>query len=784
MLRSRYPSEAHASCPLSGSGGEPPSLQGPPEQFLAELQSTETRPDCHSHTCSGIMVRVCWPLASWAPSRIGADGMGRFLSVGVPPGARPFARDERVTSMSEEPRRDALRWSCVFAAAVLVATGGRLSAAKREAEAFAPVRLGHVKPRGWLRDVQARDLTTGYAGHLDELLQDPQTEKYLLRRENNDFVTRANNRGCRCDERGLATPPAPRTWWHAEMIGDWHDGLLRAAYLAGGARAKAKADRFIEAILKSQDGDGYIGIYPAGCRFHFAQPDGELWSQRCVLLPLLAYYELAGREDVLEAVQRAVKLTIAQYGPGKKNYFDTPKQRDCGISHGLMFLDVLEWLYRLTGDEAYRRAALSFYEDYNAARNVLVKDGQLERLLDPSIPFSGHGPDVMGFLRVTLLCYYLSGKEVYLKAWRNAIGKVERHLGVGGSPLSGHGEEIKAEGQKPDMPYEYCSTFYLLHSLIWALQKTGEARFGDMIERTLFNAAQGARFADGKALTYYSADERLWVRQRPPEGRGNHRFIYTAAFYPSCCHDSGARVYPYTISAMWMRSRGRDGDGLVAALYGPSHVRTEINGTRVSVVEETDYPFSFEIGLSMQVERPIAFPLRLRVPAWSPEPSVTAPGAAVTRDRRGFLVVTKRWQSCDRVRLTLKPTIRGERSVDGRTAVAYGPLVFSLPIPEKAEVVQRFPPVGPDRVGGFCAYQYDPADLASARRPLKLMGGKPGFGFRVVEDDTTDPRYPWDRPRLGLRGTMLGAGGQLERVTLLPMGSTLLRRTFFAASEN
>jgi len=106
-------------------------------------------------------------------------------------------------------------------------------------------------------------------------------------------------------------------------------------------------ERFVEAILASQDDDGYIGIYPKGFRFHFCGHDGELWTQRCVMLPLLAYYEFTGRKDVLDAVQRAVKLTISQYGPGTRNYFDNPGQRGSGVAHGLMFLDVLEWLYRL-----------------------------------------------------------------------------------------------------------------------------------------------------------------------------------------------------------------------------------------------------------------------------------------------------------------------------------------------------------------------------------------------------------------------------------------------------
>lgn len=676
-------------------------------------------------------------------------------------------------------------WLAAVAAAVALTSVTSSRAEQPAAEAFLPLRLGEVKPEGWLHAQLQRDLVSGYHGHLDDLLQDPNSHKFLLRPEYNDYVIRECNKACRLDAQGRAIAPSPTAWWYAEMIGDWHDSLIRAAFLTGEPKAREKADRFVEAILKSQDEDGYIGIYPRGLRYQFIGDNGELWAQRCVMLGLLAYHEFTGRKDVLEAVQRAVKLTIHQYGPSVK-YFDNPRQRSSGVAHGLMFLDVLEWLYRLTGDDEYRLAALSLYRDYCASKVVRNQDAQLARLLNPETPLGGHGPDVMGFLRIPLLCYYLSGEKPYRDAYENMVRKVERHLGVGGSPLSGQGEEITQKGQKPDMPYEFCSTFYLLHSLVWAIQKTGEARYGDMLERTLFNAAQGARFANDKALTYYSADERLWVRPHPPEGRANWRFTYTAAKYPSCCHNSGARAYPYAISAAWMRSRGQDGDGLVATLYGPCRVTTKIGGAAVTVVEKTTYPFSFDVEFSVQTPREVEFPLRLRLPSWSAEPGLVISGAAATaaRDERGFLVVSKKWKSGDTVRLTLRPTIQGRKAVDGTTAVTYGPLVFSLSIPEKAEITERFPQAEAAGLKDFYGYQYDPVDVASAKRPLALQTGKPGFGFNTVENIGSDARYPWDRSPLALHGEMIGAEGKPETVTLLPMGATILRRTFFPAWKN
>jgi len=300
-----------------------------------------------------------------------------------------------------------------------------------------------------------------------------------------------------------------------------------------------------------------------------------------------------------------------------------------------------------------------------------------------------------------------------------------------------------------------------------------------MFERALFNAAQGARFPNGKALTYYSADERLWVRQNPPEGQGNWRYLYTAACYPSCCHDSGARAYPYAIAAMWMRSRDGKSDGLAATLYGPSHMATRINGVPVEIAEKTGYPFSFDIEFSIVTKREIKFPLRLRVPIWSDTPTVTAAGAGVIRDENGFMVVTKKWKNGDRIRLSLKPAIRGKTAANGTAALTYGPLVFSLPIPERAEITQRFPQAEKAGLTGFYGYQYDPEDLAYAKRPLSLQRGKPSYGFKLLKDPAADFLHPWEHPPLKLRGKMSGAAGKMETVGLVPMGSTILRRTCF-----
>ena len=121
--------------------------------------------------------------------------------------------------------------------------------------------------------------------------------------------------------------------------------------------------------------------------------------------------------------------------------------------------------------------------------------------------------------------------------------------------------------------------------------------------------------------------------------------------------------------------------------------------------------------------------------------------------------------------------------MNGTTAVTYGPLVFSLPVPEKAEITQRFPAAEAVGLKDFYGYQYDPVDLASAKRSLSLQTGKPDFCLSVVEEKSGDSLYPWEHPPLKLRGDMVGENGRNESLILLPMGSTILRRTCFPTAQ-
>ena len=97
------------------------------------------------------------------------------------------------------------------------------------ADALAPLPLGAVLPRGWLRD-QLRIQAHGLSGHLDEFWPDVADSKWIG----------GNAEGW---ERGPY----------------WLDGLVPLAVLLDDERLKAKAARWIDHILAHQHPDGWLG---------------------------------------------------------------------------------------------------------------------------------------------------------------------------------------------------------------------------------------------------------------------------------------------------------------------------------------------------------------------------------------------------------------------------------------------------------------------------------------------------------------------------------------------
>jgi len=641
-----------------------------------------------------------------------------------------------------------------MAAAFLMVAGMSVTAVAADPAAptvrprFQFLPAGEVQPRGWLLEQIRADVTEGFTPVLDQL-----TPSYC---DMSAFETR--------NKSDLAKPKIGGLWWPGETSGNWLDGYFRMAYLSGDQKAKAEADALVEKILKNQEDDGYLGVYPKGLRYQspLGPPNnGELWDQTCLFRGLLAYSEMTGRQDVLDAVRRAVDLTISKYGDGRPYW--QAEIPGGGPAHNLMFVDVCEYFYRLTGDKKYVDFAKFLYDGYNGPEKVDEYDILVRNLSKPEKLFAGHAATLMEHLRVPLFVYYATGDDKYRAAVENIFSKTARQTGDTGAAIGD--ESFRQQLPSPYLSHEHCTMFELMNSLQSGVEKTGRADLGDWIELLSYNAAQGARLRDGSAtrgIQYQGYDNQFEASHKGIGGRC--KYSPTHEDVAVCCPPTAGKFYAYFTNYLWMRA----GDGLAAVVYAPNELKTKVAGVPVTITTDTSYPFEDDVRMTVKAGKPVEFPIWLREPGWAGTMTVDAPGAEL-RQEKGWRILTKKWQDGDRINISFNPEVVQKQATNGEIFWRRGPLVFALPIPSERVELRTYP------VKGFADYDILPAKGAAWNYGVDGESG----GFKLQKTGATG--FPWVASPVALAGRLFNRDtGKEEQVRLLPVGSILLRRMAFA----
>ena len=592
-----------------------------------------------------------------------------------------------------------------------------------------------------MRDQLRRDLVSGFTGCLDALTP---------RAAGNLFSSRSP-----------AGAPS-EAWWDAETRGNWLLGYTLTAHLAGDPAHLARVNRLLDALAATRDADGYIGIYPPDRRYaHPPGENGELWAQSRALLPLLARHAFTGNPDDLSAVQACAALTQRCYGPGRPYFRVVPTTRASGLTgltHGLCYADVLEELHRLTGDPVHGAFAAWLYDDFSAASPCPNDDLALPVLLGDA-PWSGHAVHTAAHLRALLFAGTVTPREDLDRARAAAAARL-RELVLPHGALPGD-ENIRRQ-MGPDAAYELCTTVELGASLASLVEKTSIPSWADTLERLLFNAFQGARLTDGRAVSYLSADTRTSAiaaqRDATAGGRGHGRFKFSPTHddVACCCAPNAGRALPEYVGRAWMATLHEPGLALV--LYGPLHVRAVLGGAHVELVAHTRYPFGDDVRLEVRTSEPAAFALYLRQPAWAPDMTVHAAGADV-RAGTGWWRLHRTWPAFATVTIDFRPHVEVVPYATGHAAVLRGPLQFVMPVPHRAVVTRDH------ALPGFHDADLVPRDARAASHPEirpEAIATRP----EVVRSTLGDGGNPWEAPPVQVR---------LGGVTLVPMGSAPLR---------
>jgi uncharacterized protein len=209
-----------------------------------------------------------------------------------------------------------------------------------------------------------------------------------------------------------------------------------------------------------------------------------------------------------------------------------------------------------------------------------------------------------------------------------------------------------------------CGSYAHFKLTRYLLRVTRDTRYGDSMERVMYNTILGAKplLADGS--TFYYADY---------NSHGSK--FYKKDRWPCCSGTLPQVVADYRINTYFF-----DDEGLYVNLYIPSTVRAKVNGTEVSLTQSSEYPLSSAIQFDVKIPNATEFAIRLRIPAWTDSASVSVNGKRVESVVAGkFATIRRTWKSGDRIEMDLPMKLRLE-PIDAEhpqiVALLCGPLVL------------------------------------------------------------------------------------------------------------
>ena len=450
-------------------------------------------------------------------------------------------------------------------------------------------------------------------------------------------------------------------------LGKLLDAAVRLAAYTHDEKVIAFKQRLVEEAIKVQEPDGYIGTMAAPNRMW------GLWDiheMGYIIYALTSDYHYFGQQRSVAAARKAADYILGRWA---KKPAEWPEKYHWATSVALTgFERTLLALYRETGDPRY----LDF-----CVRERALPDWQTSIVIGRREPLEGHSYSYLVRCLAQLELYRIEPDERLLRLSRGAVHFLTAQDGMTVTGAAGVYEIWTDDQDGHGALGETCSTAYQLRLYDSVLRLEGNPRYGDLIERTIYNALFAAQSPDGRRIRYFV----------PMEGE---RLYYPDDNY--CCPGNYRRIVADLPTMVYYHA----GSGLAVNLYTPSETTVKLNdGVALKVRQETDYPTSGRVAIRLDPSRPAKFPVQLRIPRWCQKASVAVNGERLEKPIPAgqFLTIERQWSPGDRVTLDLPMKLRlvaGRKRQAGRAAVMRGPVVFCLnPSPQKSLVGARM--IGP-----------------------------------------------------------------------------------------
>lgn len=494
---------------------------------------------------------------------------------------------------------------------------------------------------------------------IDRRIMDLIYRNYMVLDLDRDWLDKFKNRTDRGDTRNV--------YYGIGKVLD--AGSLFAQY-TGDQKVAQRAQYIVEQMRASRDPDGYVGFWSVEPNNYQNVVNWILHEQEYLNLALVRHYRTTGSPQSLADAKAMGDYIMRSFPANDHEEHIIPAGTSiAGITEGFVEL------YRVTGDKKYLDFArnlqyephwyyLAPYEAWE--KNIAAANYHVYVMLSHMYPDTE--------------LYRLVGGDDYLK--KSLWMKQELlEQGRGGLLITGstsEGEHFTYNQQGAGSIQESCVTAYLLRWLDSLMRLEGDMRYGDIMERTIYNALFGAQSPDGRRICYFT----------PFTGRRSFQSGDTF-----CCNGNFRRAIAELPQKVYYRTR--DG-GIALNLFANSEKTFEVGGRRVTIKEATDYPNSGEVKLTFTCTEPVQFCLRFRTPRWAEgiECAVCDVPCDPIRSQLGYAEIERLWKSGDTLTLSMPMDwrfIRGRMMQEGRVALMRGPVLFSFNEKLNAEVLKRCP---------------------------------------------------------------------------------------------
>ncbi len=446
------------------------------------------------------------------------------------------------------------------------------------------------------------------------------------------------------------------------------------------------ASAMIRNVTATQEPSGYLNTYYVGDRKplrmqYDTQTTGhELYCIGHLLQGAIAYYRATGDEQLLDAGIRFVDdFLLPNYGPGKD-------QKGIVAGHPEIEMALVE-LYRTTGNRRY--IDLAGYILHGDDR-IPLRPQQVVYMFC-GIPFTSRTRLEGHAVRAMYACcgatdYYLeTGDPAYWKTLNALWDDLAAHqLYVTGGV--GAREAGEAFGDPYELPNAraYGESCAAIGNMMWnwrMLAATGEARFTDVIERALYNGINSGMSLDGRTYCYRNP------LAFDPAGNANDRHapdgnIRNPWYDTTCCPPNLERTFASLPGYFYSTAQ----DGIYVHLYDNSELSWRMqNGNGIKISQQTHYPWSGDVKLTVTPAMPGEFTVYARIPGWSAHNTVKVNGEPVAGAQPGsYLPIRRRWSAGDTIDLSFDMTVQALRANPavtedrGRVAFQRGPIVFCM----------------------------------------------------------------------------------------------------------